>query len=205
MGAHRPTGALGSAGQFETVGASPFPAGGVFFGPGIQCGADAEKCAFAHLLSEGAAPDDDEVPAVFAPSRFVSLVATDVLRPFLHPEGDVAFRHRRIGASMPMPEAAAHIDKGVRPRHHDVGPPKKALVADAEPPAGGEEALAHENFRLRVFASDPAHDPAALLWGDAIHFGGELYHRPCLEGSGPFHSGTAGDVNVLRRRCGRRW
>ena len=64
---------------------------------------------------------------------------------------------------MTMPEAAAHVDEGTCAGHHDVGATKETFVADAEPPTGGKEALAHEDFGLCVLASDAAHDPAALF------------------------------------------
>lgn len=102
------------------------------------------------------------------------MIAADILRPFLHPEGDVAFRHCRIGAAMPMPETATHVDEGTRACHYDVGMAKETFVADAKAPAGRKEALAHEYFRFCVLASDAAHDPATLFGGNAIHFGREL-------------------------------
>ena len=68
-----------------------------------------------------------------------------------------------------MPEAAPHVDERARPRHNDVRPPRKALVARPIPPAGGKDALAHQHFRRRVATVDAAHEPTALFGRQAIH------------------------------------
>ena len=144
-------------------------AGGDLRRPHIQRPADAQERPLAFLPIKRTAPDDNQVPALLAPCLLVASVASNILRPLLHPERHIAFRHRSIGTAMPMPKTSPHVNERASARHHDVGTPREASVAHAESPSGGEKALTHKRFRFGVTSADAAHDPAALLWRDPIH------------------------------------
>jgi len=130
----------------------------------ISCQASLSLFAF-----KGALPDDNQIPAGVAPCLFVAMVAFDVFRPLLHPKGDIRLRHGRILATMPVPEASAHVDDGLRLWNHNVRFATESLVAHPVPPTAGEKPLPDEDFRQSVFAVYLRHQPAALLWRDCIH------------------------------------
>ena len=95
---------------------------------------------------------------------------------FLVPEIRPCFGCSRILATrVPMPETAAHLDQRAAARNDDVGMSDDAPVADAKAVAVRMEHLAHEDFRLRVARTDPAHDAAALFGRDGVH--GDLSSR----------------------------
>ena len=153
-----------------------FCAAGCLFRPDVQAFAYPQECALSFQSVQCATPYCDDVPARILPGFLVSPVALDVLGPFLHPEFHVAFRHCRVRASVAVPEASAHVDDCACLRDDYVRLALKAFVAHPEPPAGGKDALPHQNLGFGVPASDPAHYPASLLWGYSVHDGGRLYH-----------------------------
>ena len=87
---------------------------------------------------KGALPHDYEIPTGFAPSFHIAIVALYVFRPFLHPERDIGFGHRRILATMPVPEATANVDDCLRLGDDDVRPALKTFVADPVAPSERE-------------------------------------------------------------------
>lgn len=151
------------------MGAGAFGAGGDFFGPDVKALADANKGAFALQCVKRAAPDDYHVPAVLQPLSFIALVSPYVLAPLLHPERDIALGHRGVGASVPVPEASAHVYYRLRPSNHNVRLTDKAPVAYPISPAGGKNPLAHDKLRLRVLATNAAHYVASLLFRYPVH------------------------------------
>ena len=68
-------------------------AGCTFLRPQFDIRTDALKRVTGFDTIKGTLPDDYEIPSGFAPRFFVPVVALDVLRPFLHPEGNVRLRH----------------------------------------------------------------------------------------------------------------
>ena len=140
-----------------------------FFCPCFQFGANALERAICLVAFESALPDDYQVPSGFTPCGFVAVVALDILRPLLHPERDIRFRHRRILASVSVPKATAHIDYRSCFRNHNVRLALESTVADSIPPAARIQPLAHKYLRQSVFAMDFRHKPAALFRSDSVH------------------------------------
>ena len=97
------------------------------------------------------------------------MIALYILRPLLHPEGDVRLRHCRGLAPVPMPKASAHVDDCFCPGNYNVGFAPKSLVAHLEPPTAGKEPFADKHFRQCVLAANLCHQPAALLRSESIH------------------------------------
>ena len=155
--------------KFKPVRTPPTFAGSVFFAPRFDLCADPverslHRCAFQRTL-----PYDNEIPAGVAPCLFVAVVALDVSRPLLHPERDVRLRHGRILASMPVPEASAHVYYRLGFGNHNVRFSRISLVTYPEPPAESEKSFADKDFRHGVLAADLRHQPTALLWSYRIH------------------------------------
>lgn len=160
---------LCAARQFEAVGNAAGNSGRRLGRPGGDFGGDPVERATGARTLEGALPHDYQIPPGGAPGRLVAAVAPDVLRPFLHPEGDVRLRHGRLPASVPVPEASPHVDDRLRPGNHDVRLARIPPVADPEPPAFREQPPADEKLGLRVLAADLRHQTAALLGRYSIH------------------------------------
>ena len=144
-------------------------AGCTFRRPHFDLRADALKCVTGFDTVKGALPDDYEIPSGFAPCFFVPVVALDVLRPLLHPEGDVRLRHCRVLAPMPVPEASTHVNDCFCLGDYNVGFAFKPFVAHSEPPAASKQPFADKDFRQGILASNLCHQTAALLWSDFIH------------------------------------
>ena len=131
---------------------------------------------------ESAFPEDDDIPAGFAPELLMFLIAADVIAELRVPEDLVGLRRGRLRthlglhkfASVPlpavmMPEAPADLDQRLQARQHDVGMSDETLVAHAEPVAVREEPLADDHLRQRIPALDRLHALAPLFWSKLIH------------------------------------
>ena len=155
--------------KFQPMRHAAHLSGGEFRCPRFNFPADALQRILPLFPGESASPDNHHVPSRLAPRLLVADVALDVLRPFLHPELDVGFRHGGILASVPVPETAVHVDYRPGPGNHDIGLPLEPPIAHPVPPTAREQAFAHEQFRQGVLASDLHHQPATLLFCYAIH------------------------------------
>ena len=149
--------------------------------PQLNLCTNALKCVTGFDTIKGALPDDYEIPSGFAPRFFVPVVALDVLRPLLHPEGDVRLRHCRVLAPMPVPEASAHVNDCFCLGDYNVGFAFKPFVAHSEPPAASKQPFADKDFRQGVLASNLCHQTAALLFAYFVH-GSEISSKLCQAG-----------------------
>ena len=140
-----------------------------FRSPGFQFGADAVERTRGFIALKSALPDDYQVPTGIAPHRFVAVVALDVLRPFLHPEGDIRLRHCRIFAPVSVPKATSHINYRFGLGDNNVWSALKTPVAHSIPPTRSEQPFADKDLRQSVFAANLRHQPAALFCRYAIH------------------------------------
>ena len=156
-------------GKFDSVRNAARLSACAFFSPRIDFCAYPVERPLSLFAFNGALPDDNQIPAGVAPCLFVAMVAFDVFRPLLHPESDIRLRHGRILATMPVPEASAHVDYRLRLWNHNVRFATESLVAHPVPPTAGEKPLPDEDFRQSVFAVYLRHQPAALFWSDRIH------------------------------------
>ena len=143
--------------------------------PCVDLGENAREGALPSLRLQRAFPDDKHVPAFTRPALLVAQVATDIRLPLGGPELNIRLGHGGVFASMPMPEAAAHIDDCFRLGNHHIGPSDKSPVAHPETPSSGMKRLAHNNFGQRIPAVNPRHEFAPLLWRYPIHCHA-LYH-----------------------------
>ena len=143
--------------------------GSEFRSPRFNLPADALQRLLPLFPGESAPPDNHHVPSRLAPRLLVADVALDVLRPFSHPELHVRFGHGCNFTIMPVPETSAHIDDRLHFGNHDVRSAGETSVAHPVAPPAREQAFTHEQFRQRVFTSDPAHAFMPLFFRELIH------------------------------------
>lgn len=70
---------------------------------------------------------------------------------------------------MPVPVTTVDKDDGAVLAQHDVRPSRQSRVVQSVAEASGEEELPHQQFGLRVLATDGCHAAAALLGGEFVH------------------------------------
>lgn len=76
-----------------------------------------------------------------------------------------------------MPKTAIHKNDLAETWKHNVGRAGKMLAVEAKPISDPVDQAPHDQFGARIFASDLAHDPAALLRAELVRHARSLYSR----------------------------
>ena len=113
------------------------------------------------VCSKFALPDDEDLPSEFAQLLLLPIIAPHVRLELAHPEFHPSAGNTGEPATgMSMPEASVNEDDDRFRREHKVGTPGQIAASQdiAKPPR--MEASSHQQFGLRVPATDALHHAA---------------------------------------------
>lgn len=113
-------------------------------------------------------PDHNGIPASLPKLIQVLPIASHIPLQFGIPITAVALRAPSVPARMPMPETAVHKYGRSIFRQDNIRAAGQVLAMKAETQAVSMEHSAYQKFRLCIPASNPGHDPAALLLGEHV-------------------------------------
>ena len=122
--------------------------------------------------SQGAFPDYANSPTCIQKLGLVALITFHIQAKFLCPEvGPSSWRGCVSAPFVPVPKATMNLDDDLPFRQHNIRPPRKSPVMQAESEAFSMQHLAQLDLRLRILAADPGHHSGP---GFLVHYIGHV-------------------------------
>jgi hypothetical protein len=115
-------------------------------------------------------PDCQHLPAEPPEPPHAQSIPFDIPTQFRRPISDSRFGSPPILAgSVLMPKTTVNEDDLSPSRKYQIRRPRQASLMKRVTVSEAMQKSAHNEFRLRVLASNPAHDFTAACWRDSIH------------------------------------